>query len=112
MEEVAKKRTAFEKEAAKFFRDGKNTVPVYTIDKFRGHLKGAFHVVHVATGSAESAFTAKGYKFKLAAMRAAIKSPTVRGIPAIDHLIHVFDNRRSGMEFINDMFIIISKNGL
>jgi hypothetical protein len=85
---------------------------VDTGNKFAGHMEGTQLVVHVAAGGTEAAFTAKRNKLEISTMRAAIKSPTMRRIPTVNHLVNIFKDRGSGMEFITDMFIVIRKNGL
>ena len=41
LKEAVKERAVFEKEAAEFFINGKNTVPVYTMNEFKGHRSRA-----------------------------------------------------------------------
>ena len=43
-------------------------------------------------------------------MRAAIHCPAKGRIAAVDHFIHVFDDRVMGMKNINHFFIMVSKN--
>ena len=69
-------------------------------------------VVFVATGGTESAFAAERNKFKISAMRTGIHGSTVGRVTTMNHLVDIFDDGRTSMEFVNDMFIIVGKNGL
>ena len=65
-----------------------------TRNKLTGHMKRTKLVVFVST------------------VRTAIHGTTVRRITTMNHLVDIFDNRRTRMKFVNDMFIIISKDRL
>lgn len=81
-------------------------------NKLTGHMKRTKLVVFVSTGRAKTAFTAKGNKFKISTVRTAIHGTTMRRITTMNHLVDIFDNRRTRMKFVNDRFIIISKDRL
>ena len=83
-----------------------------TRNKLTGHMKRTKLVVFVSTGRAKTAFTAKGNKFKISTVRTAIHGTTVRRVTTMNHLVDIFDNRRTRMKFVNDRFIIISKDRL
>ncbi|CRL41511.1 hypothetical protein RIL183_06191 [Roseburia inulinivorans] len=65
-----------------------------TRNKLTGHMKTTKLVVFVST------------------VRTAIHGTTVRRITTMNHLVDIFDNRRTRMKFVNDRFIIISKDRL
>ena len=65
-----------------------------TRNKLTGHMKRTKLVVFVST------------------VRTAIHGTTMRRITTMNHLVDIFDNRRTRMKFVNDMFIIISKDRL
>jgi len=75
-------------------------------------MKGPLLIVAVATRRAETAFTAKGNELKISTMRATVHGAAIRRVATMKHFVNVFDNRSPWMEFVNHMFIIISKNGL
>ena len=83
-----------------------------TRNKLTGHMKRTKLVVFVSAGRAKTAFTAKGNKFKISTVRTAIHGTTMRRITTMNHLVDIFDNRRTRMKFVNDRFIIISKDRL
>ena len=85
-----------------------------TGNKLAGHMERTKLVVFVSTGRAKTAFTTERNKFKIPTMRTAIHGATVRSVTTMNHLVGVdiFNNSRTGMEFVNDVFIIISKDGL
>lgn len=85
---------------------------VNTGNKPAGHVKRAEPVVLAATGRAETAFAAEGNELEISTMSAAEHGTAVGRIAAMNHLVNIFDYRRTGMKFINDMFIIVGKNGL
>ncbi|CUN01527.1 Uncharacterised protein [Roseburia inulinivorans] len=65
-----------------------------TRNKLTGHMKRTKLVVFVST------------------VRTAVHGTTVRRITTMNHLVDIFDNRRTRMKFVNDRFIIISKDRL
>ena len=83
-----------------------------TSNKLAGHMKRTKLVVLVSAGRAKTAFTAKGNKFKIPAVRTAIHGTPVRRVTTMNHLVDIFDDSRAWMEFVNYMFIIIGKDGL
>lgn len=70
-------------------------MPVNTRNEFRGHVKRA-----------------KRNKFEVTTKRAAKHSTTLGGIPTVNQSFYILNNRGSGTKFINDVFIIVRKNGL
>ena len=107
MKETIEERTVIEKESAKFFRNSKHTVTMDTANELTGHMKRTKLVVFVSTGRAKTAFTAKGNKFKISTVRTAIHGTTVRRVTTMNHLVDIFNDSRTRMEFI-----IIGKDGL
>ena len=83
-----------------------------TRNKLTGHMKRTKLVVFVSAGRAKTTFTAKGNKFKISTVRTAIHGTNMRRITTMNHLVDIFDNRRTRMKFVNDRFIIISKDRL
>ena len=77
--------------------NGKNTMPVSDIDQFKGHEGSALHGVEIPTGRIETAVTPERNKFKFAAVRTAIHGTAEGRIAAVDHFIHVFNNRLAWM---------------
>jgi hypothetical protein len=110
MEETVQEFSIFKKVASKFFRNGENTMTVLAGNEFTGHRKRTVKIIHVATGRAETAFAVKGNIFKVTTMRAAPEDTAIGRISAMNHLINIFNNGRSGMKFVDDMLIIIGKN--
>ena len=83
-----------------------------TGNELAGHLKRTKLVVFVSAGRAKTAFTTKRNKFKIPTVRTAIHGTTVGRVTTMNHLIDIFNDSRTGMEFVNDVFIIIGKDGL
>ena len=83
-----------------------------TGNELAGHMEGTELIVFVSTGGAKTAFTAKGNKFKIPTMRTSIHGTTVRRVTTRNHLADIFDDSRTRVEFVTDVFIIISKDGL
>ena len=81
-------------------------------NKLKRHVQGAHLIIFVSAGRTESAFAAKSNKFKFSTMRATIKSSALRVVTAMNHLVDIFNDSRTRMEFVNDVFIIIGKDGL
>ena len=60
-------------------------------------MKRTYLIVLVAAGRTEAAVTTKRYELEVTAVRATVHGTTIGGVTAVDHLINVFDYRRSGM---------------
>ena len=63
MEETVRQGAVIQEEIAELFINGKNTVAVGDIDKFKGHRGSAPHGVEISTGRAETAVAAEGDEF-------------------------------------------------
>ena len=96
-EETVQKGTIRKKEGAKLFCYSKDTVTVAYIDDLEGHLCCAIDRIHVSARRTEAAMTPERNKLQMSAVTAAIHSPAKGGVATVDHLIHVFNNRRSWM---------------
>ena len=83
-----------------------------TGNKLAGHMERTKLVVFVSAGRTKTAFTAKGNKFEIPTVRTAIHGTTVRRVTTMNHLVDIFNDSRTRMEFVNDVFIIIGKDGL
>ena len=67
MEEAVKEITVFKKKVAEIFINGKDTVPVFYIDEFKGHVCSAFHGIFVTACRTEPAMAAERDEFQLSA---------------------------------------------
>ncbi len=67
---------------SEFFRNGKDTMPVCTVNELRSHGSRALDGIFVAAGGAETAVAAKGTKLKKAAARTGIHGAAKRRIAA------------------------------
>ena len=85
---------------------------VNTGNKLAGHMERTKLVVFVSTGRAKTAFTTKRNKFEIPTVRTAIHGTTVGRVTTMKHLVDIFNDSRTRMEFVNDVFIKISKDGL
>ena len=110
--ETIQKRSVFEEIRTKFFWDSENTMAMNTGNKLAGHMEGMELIGFVSTGRAKAAFTAKGNEFQISAVRTSIHGTTVRRVTTGNHLADIFDDSRTRVEFVTDVFIIISKDGL
>lgn len=100
------------KKATEFFGDCKDTMSVVAGNKFTGHTKGTFLVIHDPAGRTEAAFTGKGNKFKDPTMRACKESATIRRVVAMEHPVDVIQNILAGTDDILDVFKVVKKNSL
>ena len=85
---------------------------VRDINEFKGHGGSTVHGIFISTGRTETAVAAERDKFQLAAGRTAVHGPTKGRITAVDQLIDIFHLSYSGVESINDFFIMVFKNSL
>lgn len=63
MEKTVKQRAIFQKEMAEIFINGKNTMAVCNVYKFKGHRGSALHGVKIAASGAKPAVTSERNKF-------------------------------------------------
>jgi hypothetical protein len=112
MKKALQKRVMLEKEDAKFLRDGEDAVPVNTREKFAGHTKSPFLIIHVATGRAETALAGKGNRFQFTTVRTAIESIAIRRIMTMNHAFDVIHNIFSRTKNVLDVFKVVRKNSL
>lgn len=97
MEEAVKKFTVIEEKFAEIFINSKDTMPVGNVDQFKGHRGSALHGIKVSAGRTETAVAAEGDEFQPTVMRTAIHGTAKGGIAAVDHFIHVFNDRITWM---------------
>ena len=83
-----------------------------TGNKLAGYMKREKLIVFVSAGRTKTAFTTKRNKFKIPTVGTAIHGTTVRRVATMNHLVDIFDDSRTWIEFVNDMFIIIGEDGL
>lgn len=96
----AKEGTVIQKERAQRFINGKNEVPVGTVNEFKGHFRREVNTVFIAAGGAKLGMAEERNKFKFAAVGTAIHCTAIRRIPAIGHFINVFHDNGTGMKDI------------
>ena len=85
---------------------------VDTGNQFAGHVERAKLIVFVTAGRAETTFATERNKFHVTTVWAGIHGTAMRVVTTMNHLVDIFDDGRTRMKFVNDMFIIIGKNGL
>ena len=112
MKETVKERAILQEKITEGRINGKNAMTMSDINQFKRHTGSTFHGIFVAAGRAETAMTAERNKFKISTVRTAIHGTTVRRITTMNHLVNIFNDSRTRMEFVNDVFIIIGKDGL
>ena len=96
----------------KFLWDGEDTMSMDAGNEFAGHVERAELIIFVTTSRAKTAVTTKRNKFKVATVGTTVHGATVRRVTTMNHLVDIFNDSRTWMEFVNHMFIIISKDGL
>ena len=96
-EETVQKGAIRKEERTEFFSNGEYTVTVLHMDDLEGHLCCAIDRIHVSARRTEAAMTPERNKLQMSAVTAAIHSPAKGGVATVDHLIHIFNNRRSWM---------------
>ena len=112
MKETVKERAILQEKITEGRINGKNAMTVSDINELKGHRGSAIHGIFITAGRAETAMTAERNKFKIPTVGTAIHSTSVRRIATVNHLVDIFNDSRTRMEFVNDVFIIIGKDGL
>lgn len=110
LKKTVKEGAVSQKKGAQVFINGKNKVPVGTVNEFKRHLCGAVNAVLIAAGGAELGMAAEGNKFKFTAVSTAVHGTAIRRISAVYHLFNVFHDNRAGMKDIFNFFIVFFKN--
>lgn len=110
VEKAVQKRTVFQKEGSQFFVNGKDTVAVGAVYKFKGHIgRTLLRIFHAASG-AETAFAAKRNELHVTAVGTDIHGTAKRRVTAVNHLRDIFHFHISGMKSILNDFIVVFKN--
>ena len=112
MKETVKERTILQEKITEGRINGKNAMTVSDINELKGHRGSAIHGIFITAGRAETAVTTERNKLEISAVDTAIHGTTVRRITTMNHLVNIFNDSRTRMEFVNDVFIIIGKDGL
>ena len=110
LKKAVKERAVIQKERAQVFINGKNEVPMCTINEFKGHFSRTIDTVFIATGGAKLGMAAERDKFKFTTVRTAIHCTTIRRIPTVDHFFNVFHDNGTGMKDIFNFFVVFFKN--
>ena len=110
VKKAVKQGTVMEKERAQVLVNGKNEMPMGTVNEFKGHSGRAVNTVFIATGGAKFGMASEGDEFEFAAVGTAIHCTAIGRIPAVDHLLNVFHNNGTGMKGIFNFFVVIFKN--
>ena len=76
IKQTIRKRTVLKKKVTEFFVNGKNTVAVSTLNKFKGHGIGSVLTVFDTTGWTKSAFAAERHEFDISTFGTGIQCPT------------------------------------
>lgn len=97
MKKAVKEGAVIQKKIAELLINGKNTMPVGNIDQFKGHGGSAFHSIFIATGGAETAVAAERDEFQLSTVGTAVHGTAESGGAAVNHLLHVFNDRGTWM---------------
>ncbi len=77
-----------------------------------GHMKRTNVVVFVTAGRTKTAMATERNKLERATMRTAIHGSAVRRVTTMNHPGDIIHDSRTRVEFILNMFKIISKNSL
>ena len=112
MKETVKERAILQEKITEGRINGKNAMTVSDINELKGHRGSAIHGIFITAGRAETAVTTERNKLEISAVDTAIHGTTVTRITTMNHLVNIFNDSRTRMEFVNDVFIIIGKDGL
>lgn len=110
MEKAVQKGAVIQKERAQGFINGKNEVPMGTVNEFKRHFSRAVNAVFIAAGGAKFGVAAERDKFKFAAAFTAVHGTAVGGIPTVDHFFNVFHDNGSWMKDVFNFFVVFFKN--
>lgn len=84
---------------------------VGSTDEFKRHRGRAANRVEITARRAKSAFAAKGYNLKIAAMLTAVQSKTVFIIAAVEHFLDIFKNGiTNGNTAVSNCIKMVIKN--
>ncbi len=109
LKKAVKQGTVIQKERTQVFVNGKNEVPVGTVNEFKGHFRRAVNAVFIAAGRAEFRVAAERNKFKSTTVGTAVQGAAIRRVAAVDHLFNIFHNNGTGMKNIFDFFVMFFK---
>ena len=91
-------------------RNGKDAMPVRTVDHLERHGDRALKRIEIAAGRAKTAFAVKGNEFECTAGRTAVHSTAKGRIAAVNHAVDILHNDRASLQGILDFLIMVRKN--
>ncbi len=109
LKQTVKQGTVGQEERAQVLVNGKNEVPVGTVNEFKGHFRRAVNAVLIAAGRAEFRVAAERNKFKSTTVGTAVQGAAIRRVAAVDHLPDIFHNNGTGMKNILNFFVMFFK---
>lgn len=112
LKKAVKEGMVTQKERTQVFINGKNKMPVGTVNKFKGHFCRAVNAVFVTADRTKFRMVAERDKFKFAAVGTAIHGTAVRRVSTVDHLFDVFHNNGTWVKSIFNFFVVFFKNPL
>lgn len=104
---TVEQRTISAEKDAELLWDGKNAMPVNTLNEFKRHRRSALDRIEIAAGGAKAALTAERNKFERTTRRTPIHGSAVRRISAMNHLFDVFKNNRASLKGVLDFFVMV-----
>lgn len=107
MKKTIEQRTISAEKDAKLLWDGKNAMPVNTLNEFERHRRSALDRIEIAAGGAKAALTAERNKFERTTRRAPIHGSAVSRISAMNHFLDAFENNRAGFQGVLDFFVMV-----
>ena len=110
LKKAVEQGTVIQKERTQVFVNGKNEVPMGTVNEFKGHFCRAVNAVFIAAGRAKFRVAAERNEFQLAAVGTAVHGATIRGVTTMNHLLNVYHNNETGMKNIFNFFEMFFKN--
>lgn len=109
LKQAVEQVTVLKEKMAQRIVNSKDKMPVCAVNQLEGH--GGRPVIRIfsPTGRAKLGMAAKRNELEVTAMGTAIHGAAVRRITAVDDLIDIFQNNRSGFYIIFNYFVIVSK---
>lgn len=97
MKKAVEQRTILKKKDTKVLVNGKNAMSMNSANKLEGHRGSTLHGIEITAGGTETAMAAERDKFQLTTVRTAIHGATKGRITAVDHFIHILNDRVTWM---------------
>jgi hypothetical protein len=108
--QTSKESTVLQEKRTQLLSNGKDAMPMCTVDNLKRHGRSPVDGIFVSTGGTETAMAAEWHKLKSTTFRTTIHGTAISRITTVNHFINIIYDRLTRMQYVQHFFIMIFKN--